>query len=183
MATSNENGPVTGTQVAPPAGEKPFPPFDSANFAPLLIWLALSFGLLYLLMLKVALPRVEGILRDRHTKITGDLGDAFAKRAQADQAAAAYQKTLADARANAQALAQQTHARLAAEADTRRQALEAELSAKIAAGETEIEATKAKAMANVEQIAQDTAAAIVEHLTGKPADAKAIAAAIATAKS
>lgn len=183
MATSIENGTVTGTQVGAPAGEKPFPPFDSANFASLLIWLVLSFGALYLLMLKVALPRVENILRDRRTKISDDLGDAFAKRTQADQAAAAYQKTLADARANAQALAQQTHARLAAEADAKRQMLEADLSAKIAAGETQIETMKTKAMANVGQIAQETAAAIVEHLTGKPADAKAIAAAIAAVKS
>ncbi len=181
MATSAEQGHTTGTEV--PAGTSSFPPFDPANFAPLLVWLVLSFGALYLLMSKLALPRVASILHDRKAKIDHDLGDAFAKRAAADQASADYEKTLADAKANAQGLAQQTHVRLAAEADAKRSALAAELSAKIAAGEAEIETVKAKAMANVEQIAQDTAAAIVEHLTGKPADAKAIAAAIATTKS
>ncbi len=181
MATSAEHGHTAGTQV--PAGTSSFPPFDPANFSPLLVWLVLSFGALYLLMSKLALPRVESILHDRKARIDGDLGAAFAKRTAADQASADYQKTLADAKARAQALAQQTHARLAAEADAKRHALEADLSAKIAAGEAEIEAVKAKAMANVEQIAQGAATAIVEHLTGKPADAKAIAAAIATAKS
>jgi F-type H+-transporting ATPase subunit b len=181
MAMSPEQGQTTGTEV--PGGQSAFPPFDPANFAPLLVWLVLSFGVLYLLMSKLALPRVASILHDRKAKIDSDLSAAFAKRAAADQASADYQKTLADAKASAQALAQQTHARLAAEADAKRVALEAELSAKLAAGEAEIEAMKAKAMANVEQIAQETAAAIVEHLTGKPADAKAIAAAIATTKS
>lgn len=182
MATSAEHGQMTGTQV-PPAGESAFPPFDPANFAPLLVWLVLSFGALYLLMSKLALPRVEAILHNRRAKIDGDLGSAFAQRAAADQASADYQKTLADAKASAQALAQQTHAKLAAEADAKRQGLEAELSAKLAAGESQIEAMKAKAMANVEQIAQDTASAIVEHLTGKPADAKAVSAALASMKS
>lgn len=133
-------------------------------------------------MSKFALPRVEGILRDRSSKISGDLQDAFTKRAEADQASAEYQKTLTEARASAQALAQQTYARLAAETEAKRKAHEADLAAKLAAAEAQIETTKAKAMANVEEIARDTAAAIVEHITGKPADAKAIASAIAKSK-
>jgi F-type H+-transporting ATPase subunit b len=182
MATDTELGTSTQVPTNAPAGEKPFPPFDSANFASLLIWLALSFGLLYFLMSKLALPRVAGILQARSAKINGDLSDASAKRKEADQAAADYQKTLADARANAQTLAQDTHARLAAEAETKRKALEADLAVKLAAAETQIEATKTKAMANVEQIAQDTAKAIVEHITGKPADTKTIADAVTKSK-
>jgi F-type H+-transporting ATPase subunit b len=175
---------ATSTQQPAPAppGEKPFPPFDTANFVSLLIWLALCFGGLYLLMSKFALPRIEGILHARSAKINGDLHDAFAKRKEADQAAAEYQQTLSEARASAQALAQQTYARLAAENEAKRKAHEADLAAKLASAEAQIEATKAKAMANVEAIARETAAAIVEHITGKPADAKAINAAIAKSK-
>jgi len=170
---------TTSTEAPGGAPKSDFPPFDSANFAPMLIWLAITFGTLYLLMAKVIVPHVEGVLRDRRTKISDDLGDALEKRKKADEASAAYQKTLADARANAQALAQQTHVRLAAEAEAKRKALETELSAKLAASEAQIEAMTAKAMSNVGQIAQDTATAIVEHLTGKPADTKKIAAALA----
>jgi F-type H+-transporting ATPase subunit b len=182
MATDIEHMTGTQTQTDVPAGEKPFPPFDSANFVPLLIWLVLTFGALYLLMSKLALPRVEDILRARRAKINGDLGEAFAKRKEADQASADYQKTLADARASAQALAQQTYARLAAETEAKRKAHEADLASKLAASEAQIEATKAKAMANVEQIARETASAIVEHMTGRPADAQSVAAAIAKSK-
>jgi F-type H+-transporting ATPase subunit b len=179
---STEYGTSTRQPADAPPAEQPFPPFDSANFVSLLIWLALCFGGLYLLMSKFALPRVEGILHDRLAKISGDLHDASAKRAEADQAAADYQKTLAEARAGAQALAQQTYARLAAETEAKRKAHEADLAAKLATAEAQIETTKNKAMAHVEEIARDTAAAIVEHITGKPADAKAIASAIAKSK-
>ncbi len=182
MAT--DTGLTTSTQVpsTAPAGAKPFPPFDMANFSSMFIWLVLSFGLLYLLMSRVALPRVEGILHARLSKISGDIGEASRKRAEADQAAAEYQRTLADARGNAQSVAQEAYARLAAETEAKRHALEAELAAKLAASEAQIEATKAKAMSNVGQIAQEAAAAIVEHISGKPADAEAIAAAIAKSR-
>ncbi|HEY1737015.1 MAG TPA: F0F1 ATP synthase subunit B' [Methylovirgula sp.] len=183
MATGTETAPATGEHTEIPLAQAPFPPFAQVNFAPLFVWLVISFGLLYLLLSRIALPHIAGILHDRRAKISGDLGDAFEKRKQADEASAAYQKTLADARTNAQALAQKTHARLAAETDSKRKTLETELSGKLAQGEAQIEAMTAKAMSNVGQIAQETAAAIVEHLTGKPADAKKIAEALGTVKS
>jgi F-type H+-transporting ATPase subunit b len=159
-----------------------FPPFDAANFAPVLIWLALSFGLLYLLMAKVALPRVEGILHARAHKISEDIKEAHAFRARSEQAAIAHDKTISDAKAKAQALAQETRTKLNAETDAKRHVLEADLNAKLAASESQIMDMKAKAMANVDEIAREAAAAIVQHVTGKPADASAVAAAVAANK-
>jgi F-type H+-transporting ATPase subunit b len=174
--------PTTASQAQPAPAKQQFPPFDSTNFTSLLIWLVLTFGLLYWLMSRIALPRVASILEARHHKINTDVLAAHAKRKEADQAAAGYQKTLNDARANAQSLAQETQTRLAAEAEAKRHTLETELAAKLTAAEKQIEDTKAKAMANVDQIAQETAAAIIEHITGKPADTAAVAGAIAKLK-
>ncbi|MGP0060357.1 MAG: F0F1 ATP synthase subunit B' [Beijerinckiaceae bacterium] len=178
MADGAEHSHAASTEMPQATeGSGAFPPFESANFAPLLIWLVLTFGVLYLLMAKIAMPRVEGILKSRRGKIDGDIGLANAKREEADRAAADYQMTLADAKARAQALAQETHVRLATETEVKRRAIEADLAGKLTAAEAQIAATKAKAMSNVDQIARDTAAAIVEHITGKPADPAAIAAA------
>src|ERR1700731_1008525 len=102
--TSNEpvgNIAGTGTPAGGGHGETTFPPFDPVNFTPMLIWLALSFGLLYLLMSKIALPRVESVLHTRAHKITKDIGEANAFRAQSEEAAAAHDKTIADAKAKA----------------------------------------------------------------------------------
>jgi F-type H+-transporting ATPase subunit b len=183
MASTEQEGLTANTEVSGGGhGETAFPPFDPANFTPMLIWLALTFGLLYLLMSKIALPRVENILHTRANKITEDISAANALRAQAEEAAAAHEKTIADARAKAVALAQETHARLNAETEAKSLALEAELNAKLAASEAQVLAMKAKAMSNVEAIASETAAAIVQHLTGRPADQNAIAKAITTLK-
>jgi F-type H+-transporting ATPase subunit b len=184
MASNEQEGPIagTGTPAGGGHGETSFPPFDPVNFTPMLIWLSLSFGLLYLLMSKIALPRVESILHTRAHKITKDIGEANVFRARSEEAAAAHDKTIANAKAKALALAQETHARLTAETEANRLALEAELNARLAASETQILEMKAKAMGNVAAIASEAAAAIVQHVTGKPADQEAIARAIATSK-
>jgi F-type H+-transporting ATPase subunit b len=184
MASNEQEGPIaaTGTPASGGHSETSFPPFDPVNFTPMLIWLALSFGLLYLLMSKIALPRVKSILHTRADKITKDIGEANAFRARAEEAAAAHDKTIAEAKAKALALAEDTHARLNAELDANRLALEAELDARLAASEAQILEMKAEAMGSVEAIASEAAAAIVQHITGKSADPTAIARAIATSK-
>jgi F-type H+-transporting ATPase subunit b len=184
MASNEFEGHIagTGTPAGGGHGETSFPPFDPVNFTPMLIWLSLSFGLLYFLMSKIALPRVENILHARADKIAKDIGEANAFRARSEEAAAAHDKTIAGAKAKALALAQETHARLTAETEANRVALEAEINARLAASETQILEMKAKAMGNVEAIASEAAAAIVQHITGKPADQEAIARAIASSK-
>jgi F-type H+-transporting ATPase subunit b len=169
--------------VAGAAPEKGvFPPFDPNVFAPQLIWLALIFGALYFLMSRIALPRIENILENRRARIAGDLDDAADMQAKAQAAGTAYEKTLSDAKANAQSMAQQMRDKLAAESASKRKTLEDQLNAKLADAERAIATTKAQAMSHVSEIATAAASDIVTHITGKPADAQKIAAAIAAAK-
>jgi len=184
MATSSNQGQSEGTLAhgGPQHGKAAFPPFDPANVTPLLVWLALSFGLLYLLMSKIALPQVANILRARMGKISKDIADAHAARAESEQAAAALEKTIAEARSKAQVVAQQTHARLQAETEVKRQGLEANLNSQLAAAEVRLTEMKNQAMANVGTIAGEAAAAIITRITGKPADTAAITSALAADK-
>ncbi|RLP76183.1 F0F1 ATP synthase subunit B [Xanthobacter tagetidis] len=148
-------------------GGKPhFPPFDATTFASQLLWLALSFGLLYYLMSKVALPRIGRILEERHDRIADDLEEAAKHRAESEAAQQAYEKALNEARAKANSIAADTRNRLTADADANRKALEAELSAKLSAAEARIASTKAEAMTHVRGIAVDAAHSIVSTLIG-----------------
>jgi F-type H+-transporting ATPase subunit b len=164
-------------------GQTNFPPFDSSNFPSQLLWLAITFGALYYVMSKIALPKVGAVIETRKARIAKDLNDAAALQQKADAAAAAHEKTLADARLKALGLAQEARDKLAAEAEVKRKALDDELAAKLAAAENQIAATRAEAMKSVEGIASDAAAAIFERIIGRPADSGAVAAAVAAAKS
>ena len=127
---------------APGGGHKTFPPFASETFTSQLIWLALAFVALYLLMSRIALPRVGGILQARRERIAGDLAEAERHRQESEAAAAAYEQALADARGRAQGIANEARDRLTAEAEQRRHALEAELNDTLAQAEKTIAATK-----------------------------------------
>lgn len=160
-----------GTHTEQPSGHgSAFPPFESHTFLSQLIWLALAFGLLYYLMDKVALPRIQSILHDRSARLSADLDEAQRMKAEADAAGAAYEKSLSDAQGKARAIAQDTRNSLAAEADAKRKTLEAELNERLAASEATIRQRTAEAMGNVRGIAGETASAIVERLTGQAPD-------------
>jgi F-type H+-transporting ATPase subunit b len=104
-----------------------FPPLKTETFAGQLVWLAITFVLLYVLLSRMVLPRLGGILENRRSTIATDLDDAAAMKQRAEEAGAAYERALAEARSRAQVLAQETRSTLAAESDARRKVLEADL--------------------------------------------------------
>ncbi len=159
-----------------------FPPFDPKTFPSTIFWLVVTFGLLYLAMARFALPRVSSILKSRSERIHGDIAAAHKLRDEAKEASAAYDKTLREARARSQELAAETRTAVKFEQDSKRQKLEAELNGKLVSAEQRIAEMKASAMANVGQIATETASAIVQHITGREADPTAVAKAIADSR-
>jgi F-type H+-transporting ATPase subunit b len=166
-----------------PAGHSAFPPFQSEHFPSQLLWLTISFLLLYVLMSKIALPRIGSILDERSKRIGDDLAAAERLKEQSDAAHAAYDKALADARARAQGIASATRQKHASEAAVAQKRLEAELHERLAAAEQSIAATRTAAMSNVRAIAADTASAIVERLIGQAPTARDVAAALDVGKS
>jgi F-type H+-transporting ATPase subunit b len=169
----------TTAHTEAPAGQHAFPPFQSQNYPSQLVWLALTFVLLYALMARVALPRIGAILEARGKRIADDLAAADRFKEQSDAAHAAYEKSLADARARAQAIAAETREKQAAEAEAANKRLEAEFHDKLAAAERSIAATRTAAMGNVGAIAADAASAIVARLIGQTPAAHEVAAALA----
>lgn len=161
------------------SGGDAFPPFDPHTFAPTIFWLVVTFGILYLLLARTALPRVEGILRMRASKIAEDLAAARKMRREAEEAAEAYERTLTEARMRSQTLANETRAKVKLEQEAKRAEINLELESRLRTAEVQIAETKAEAMSHVGRIATETATAIVEHFTGKPADPQAVASAIA----
>ncbi|QQR38146.1 F0F1 ATP synthase subunit B family protein [Devosia rhizoryzae] len=143
-----------------------FPPFDPATFPSQLLWLAITFGALYVVMSRVALPRLGGILENRKALIDADLAAADADRAKTDAAIASYETALAAAKSNAQAIATQTREAINADLAAKRAAAETDLASKVSAAEARIAGTKAEALTHVDEIAAETAQAVVAQLVG-----------------
>jgi F-type H+-transporting ATPase subunit b len=142
------------------------PQLDFATFAPQLIWLTLVFGVLYLVMARVALPRIATVIEERRDRIADDLDTAAQLKSDTDDAIASYETALAEARTKAHSIAQETRDRLTAETDAHRADLEGQLAARIADAEKRITATKDKALTSVRDVAVDVADAITQQLLG-----------------
>ena len=169
---------VAAGQVAHAQESGGLPQLDVSRFPPQLFWLAVTFILLYLLMSKLALPRVGDILRSREEKIAGDLNRAEQLNKDADAALKGYEQALAEARAKATEIAAQTRAAIQAVADARQAEAEARLSAQAAEAEASIRATRDQALSQVREIATDTAVAVVARLLGDQPDASSVDAAV-----
>lgn len=157
-----------------------FPPFDPSTFPSQLLWLTITFVALYLLMSKIALPRIGGILANRKAIIDADLAAADAARQKTDAAIAAYETALADARSKAQGIANETREAIQADLAAKRSAVEADLAGKVSEAEARIAATKTEALTHVDEIATETAQTVVTQLVGDIA-ADSVRAAVAKA--
>lgn len=149
------------------------PQMEFADYAPQLIWLAITFITLYVLMSRVALPRIADVLEQRQLRVTNDLEQATALREEAAKALEAYEATMADARSQAHAIAMEAREQIAAEAEKRRAVFEAELDAQTAKEEDRIAKALAEVEGNVRDVAIATAQAAGLKLLGEemPADA------------
>ena len=172
-------GQNTGAHTEAEGGHgEAFPPFEPSTFASQLVSLLIAFVALYLIVSRIALPRVGSLLDARQNAIEGDLAEAQRLKDASDGALQAYEAELAAARSRAQAISAETREKLNAAAEVERNTLEARLTQKLAEAEKTIAATRGAAMRNVRGIAAEAAAAIVQRLTGLAPDGKSLDSAV-----
>ena len=140
------------------------PQFWMEDFAPQMVWLVISFIALYLLMARVALPRVADVLETRHGRIADDLDQAAQLKSQAETVIVAYEEALAEARGNAQSTIAQATLEAAQAAEKRNAEIAEALAAEAAAAASRIDAAKAEALAELRGVAAELALAAAERL-------------------
>ena len=155
------------------------PQLDSAFFAPQLIWLTITFVTLYVLMARVALPRISEVLEARQDRIAHDLDDAASLKAEAEAALATYEAAMAKAHSEAQGLLAGAAEERAAEAAARQAELDARLAGQLADAEARIDRARAASMTAVAEVAGDAARGATAKLIGVEPDDAAVAAALA----
>ena len=153
----------TGTEAQHSAG---FPPFKTESFPSQIFWLVVCFVALFLVLWRVAGPRIAGVIGARKGQIEGDIAQAEKHKAEAEAALAAYETALASARSKAHAEAEANRKVLEAETEKAKAAADAEAHAAAAKADAEIAAKRAEAATHVTKAAQDAAAEIVNRLIG-----------------
>lgn len=168
---------ATDTQSAAEASGPGMPQLDFSTWGNQIFWLVITLVVIYLILSRVALPRIASVLAERQGTITNDIAAAEDLKAKAQEAEAAYDKALIDARAEAGRIVAETKAGIQADLDKAIATADTTIAAKAAEGEKVIAEIRAGALDNVKVVAKDTAKEIVAAMGGK-ADAKSITAAV-----
>ena len=177
MATEPIDTELAGTCVGPDGSAIGMPQLCFDWWGNQIFWLVLTLIAIYLILSRVALPRIGAVLAERAGTITNDLAAAEDLKAKAVEAEDAYNKALADARTEAQRIVDEAKAEIKADLDTAIAKADAEIAAKSAESEKAIAEIRASAMENVKEVAKDTAKEIVAAMGGK-ADARTITSAV-----
>ena len=158
------------------------PQLNPLDWAPQIIWLVITFSILYVLMKRVALPKIGSVIEARHARIAGDIEAADKLRRETQEAIAAYEQALAEAKARAHAIAQEANNKLKAEVAAERAALERDLAARSAEAEKRIHQAKTAALKDVNEVASETASEIVRSLIGMAPSKPEVSAAVAAVR-
>lgn len=146
------------------------PQFDPSSFSSQIFWLVVMFVILYLLMSKIALPRIAEVLEERQDKIDDDLAKAEKLKTEAEHVLNEYEKAIADARSSAATALKEASAEMAAEAAKREEAFNADLAAKISEAEGRIATARNEALQNLTAVATEVTAAATDRLIGAKLD-------------
>ena len=172
---------TTGTEADGHAPKPGLPQLDTTTFASQLFWLFISLAVLYVVLSRVALPKIQGVLGDRANRIKSDLDAAAQAKRDSEAAIAGYEKALADARAKAVKSSDELRNAVQSEINAKNDAAARQLAADTAKAEARIADMRSAALARVGDVARETAADIVAKLTGEAANANDLAAAVAAA--
>ena len=177
LVANEAHGETTATHAAEEEGGA-MPQLNPDYFDNLIFWLLVTLVAIFLILTRVALPRIGATLATRRGTIGSDLAAAEALRTQARDAQAAYDKALADARAEASRIGAQARAEIQAQLDAELAQADARIEAKAAQSAQALRQIEAEAAGSVEAVARDAARAVIEVLGGQP-DPAAVDAAVA----
>ena len=169
---------LTSTAYAAEGGGGSLPQLDVATYPSQLFWLLLSFVALYLLLSKVALPRVSEILESRQERIDNDLAKAQQLRDEAATVQAAYEASLAETRTKAQGVVRAANADIAAHLAAREEEASRKSAEALQAAETRIAEASAAALNNIRDVAAEVAGQAVTKLIGVDIAAASVNAAV-----
>lgn len=165
-----------GTQV--PSSGGGFPPFKTETFPSQLFWLTVTFAVLFVIVWRIANPMVRAVIDGRKAKIDGDIAAAAKSKQDAEKALADYEATLAAAKAHAGKVAEENRKAIDNEVEKAKAKAETEAAKTTAQAEARIADMQAEASKGVTKVAEEAAAAIVDHLIGEKVNADEVAAAV-----
>ncbi|HFB2047685.1 MAG: hypothetical protein HRT83_02680 [Hyphomicrobiaceae bacterium] len=150
--------------AAPGVAQTGLPQFNVPDMAPQLIWLALTFGFMYLVLSRTTLPSIASVIEERQTHIQRDLDNAERLKVEADQALVVYEQKLAQAHARAKIIVTESQERVAAEVSEGHSKSEVDLARQMSEAQERIGLAKTRAVHHIDAIVVEMVGEIITRL-------------------
>ena len=155
---------------------------DLSTWASQIFWLVISFAVLYFVLSKFVLPKIDEGLTNRGDRIADDLEEAARMTQEAQQAELDYEQAVSDAKAKAHNISETTRKSVDAEIEADILEAEEEFARKQSEAETRIAKVKAAGLAKVDEVARDTVSSILDKVAGLKVPATAVKSAVTKVK-
>ena len=131
-----------------------------------IFWLTLTFGILYILLSKLILPKISKNLEIRKSQILENIEAAEKQRKESEKKIEEYDKIINDSKTEAKNYFNQNQAKILKDINKKKENLENQINAEINKAEIEIQDFKNKVPEKINKIAIETSADLINQLMG-----------------
>ena len=131
-----------------------------------IFWLVITFGILYLVLSKIILPKISDNLETRKSQVLENLELAEKQRNESEAKLKEFDNIILKSKIDAKNLFNESRKKLLNDINSKRQKLEEEIDKEIKIVETEIEELKKKSPEKINKIAIETSTDLINQLIG-----------------
>ncbi len=141
-----------------------------------IVWLVLTFGILYIVLSKLILPKISDNLESRKSQILENIETAETQREESEKKLKEFEKIILDSKIEAKNHFNEVRQKTLEDINNKRSALEKDIDKEINAAEEEINNLKINSNEKIKNIAVETSAELIKHLIGEEANNSSISA-------
>jgi len=141
-----------------------------------IVWLVLTFGILYIVLSKLILPKISDNLESRKSQILENIETAEKQREESEKKLKEFEKIILDSKLEAKNHFNEVRQKTLEDISNKRTTLEKEIDKEIKAAEEEIKNLMTNSNEKIKNIAVETSAELIKHLIGEETNNSSISA-------
>ena len=141
-----------------------------------IVWLILTFGILYIVLSKLILPKISDNLESRKSQILENIETAEMQREESEKKLKEFEKIILESKLEAKNYFNEARQKILEDINNKRVALEKDIDNEISAAEQEINNLKIASSEKIKKIAVETSSELIKQLIGEEANSSSISA-------
>ena len=141
-----------------------------------IVWLILTFGILYIVLSKLILPKISDNLESRKSQILENIETAETQREESEKKLKEFEKIILESKLEAKNYFNEARQKILDDINKKRIALEKDIDEEINAAEQEVNNLKTTSSEKIKNIAVETSSELIKQLIGEEANSSSISA-------